>query len=1343
MVNTLIASANRLYAGGSFNSWIPGPLSGLVAYDLGSGLRRSDFPTVYGSVSAVISDDNGGWFVGGEFSGVGNVLAQNLAHILPDLTVDPDFTPNPDNHGVATLMLLGDTLYVGGWFTTIGSQLRSAIAAIDVRTGQVTPWNPNATSPNPLWSVGYLVYAGQHIYVAGDFYNIGGQPRQSLAALDLISGQATDWNPALATQPSEEVAIHNLLADGDDVLVAWEGRIPRIIPPNGKTYDSTWRLALFDTQTGQRKPWDPNPVMLSNSNPGGVSYMTAVGGTLYVAGAFEQIGGQSRYNLAALDLNTGLATSWDPNQANLSRGSQLIAGGPIFVVGDVLYIDGRIGNSGAGTLGIDVTTGLAWPWQAEPTDAGGMWPLHVSGGVFLGSQSAYSTPVPVPGSASRPMVAALDSTTGALLDWQLPLSQFGAVNALAADQSNVYLGGSGLALAGNPTQSLSGFLSAGADTGELEATPAGLNLNSVDKLTVAGAQVYLAASATSDPADLSHILVCLNRDTGTTNWVQTVDQFIWDLKVSGDTVYIAGSFGTVGGQVRHGLAALSAQTGVLADWNPAIQGSVLSLALMGDRVLLGGDMKDVGGQGPKYLAAVDPLSGGPLDLDFAPDGRVSQLVLGHDTLVLAGDFNHVNGTQRGQLAAIDLESGSLTDWNPSPNHAFIDPFSIAITDNVIAVTGPFTTIGGRYRPKFAIFPLVGTPEIINRLEDTQAAVNQDIQWSVQAVGEQPFTYQWTFNGAAIPGATGSAFTLANARLSDSGVYAVVVSNSVGSVTSRPIKCRVLEPVSNVQGPVSQIVDVGGTTVLSVNASGSGPLAYQWRLNGANLPGEVFSSVQLTEDFSPFLLTKIGPWQAGSYSVAVANSLGTVSSAPAEVTLRLPALPFADRFADAGTVTGLSFLGAGDNRSATTEAGEPRHASQDGGKSIWLRWQPPASGIAVLDTRGSSFDTLLAVYTGTDLAGLGEIAADNDSGGYFTSLVTFNAVKDTEYDIAVDGMSGASGDVVLNATLSPSADKVPDILTAPQNQVVSSGQNVVFTVVVSNVSPVQYQWFLNGSALPAATNSTLMLNQVTPDNVGLYWVEMSNAAGVVRTEPVTLQLSSADALDVAAHDKVGETLVLAPVPGLQSLLSSTPTQRRAVSPSLGIAGFKVFSTFGATKEPGEPNHCGRIGGASYWLALQPPVEGLLSISTEGSDFDTLLTVYTAQTDGSWKEVASDDNSGQNGQTSFLRFAATAGTVYYVAVDGFNDAKGLVRLAYVLDGRDSAPRVRIASVSGGGKESLELTVQGQTSRSYRLQTSTDLQHWSSLITTNLASAAGFALAQDSLHASARFYRVVPVP
>src|SRR5439155_1190198 len=104
---------------------------------------------------------------------------------------------------------------------------------------------------------------------------------------------------------------------------------------------------------------------------------------------------------------------------------------------------------------------------------------------------------------------------------------------------------------------------------------------------------------------------------------------------------------------------------------------------------------------------------------------------------------------------------------------------------------------------------------------------------------------------------------------------------------------------------------------------------------------------------------------------------------------------------------------GSNSGATKEAGEPAHNGNAGGKSIWYRWTAPSSGTATIDTIGSAFDTLLAVYTGTAVSALTRIASDDDSGGNRTSKVTFTAVAGTTYQIAIDGYNGAAGSTKLN------------------------------------------------------------------------------------------------------------------------------------------------------------------------------------------------------------------------------------------------------------------------------------------------------------------------------------------
>jgi M6 family metalloprotease-like protein len=101
-----------------------------------------------------------------------------------------------------------------------------------------------------------------------------------------------------------------------------------------------------------------------------------------------------------------------------------------------------------------------------------------------------------------------------------------------------------------------------------------------------------------------------------------------------------------------------------------------------------------------------------------------------------------------------------------------------------------------------------------------------------------------------------------------------------------------------------------------------------------------------------------------------------------------------------------------------------------------------------------------------------------------------------------------------------------------------------------------------------------------------------------------------------------------------------------------------STEGATKEAGEPNHVGNAGGGSVWYRWTAPSNGDVVINTAGSNFDTLLAAYTGSAVNGLTQVAANDDSG--GPTSSISFPATSGTTYRIAIDGYNDARGLAQL-----------------------------------------------------------------------------------
>lgn len=153
-------------------------------------------------------------------------------------------------------------------------------------------------------------------------------------------------------------------------------------------------------------------------------------------------------------------------------------------------------------------------------------------------------------------------------------------------------------------------------------------------------------------------------------------------------------------------------------------------------------------------------------------------------------------------------------------------------------------------------------------------------------------------------------------------------------------------------------------------------------------------------------------------------------------------PSNDAFANALVLAGESITVVGDNRCASKQSGEPNHANNAGGKSIWYRWTAPYSGPATVSLLGSAFDTLLAVYRGSTLASLGTTIVDHNDDfdtGILQSQVSFAATAGTTYRIAADGYNGGddagAGLVVLsiNPALNDSF-AAPRILTGTNGSV---------------------------------------------------------------------------------------------------------------------------------------------------------------------------------------------------------------------------------------------------------------------------------------------------------------------
>ncbi len=427
-----------------------------------------------------------------------------------------------------------------------------------------------------------------------------------------------------------------------------------------------------------------------------------------------------------------------------------------------------------------------------------------------------------------------------------------------------------------------------------------------------------------------------------------------------------------------------------------------------------------------------------------------------------------------------------------------------------------------------------------------------------------------------------------------------------------------------------------------------------------------------------------PVVAGTtYRLAV-DGFGAASGG-VTLNIRFPPPPFNDRFATAATIgfsqgSAIPLLSV----SATKEPGEPNHAGNPGGRSVWYRWKAPAAGTAAFDTAGSGFNTLLGVYTGTAVNALTTIASNDDiGGGNTTSRVSLPVVAGTMYKIAVDGFGGASGDVVLAINYVAAATNDP--FAAAETIGGSEGWSVPVATSTATKEPgepnhagnpggksVWYRW-----QAPATGNVTMVTGRSTFDTVlAVYTGAAVNALVPVAsndndpggglTSTVTFAVTSGSIYQIAVDGSAGAsgTAYLgwsvdtpAPAPPNDDFANPqlVPGARGRITP---------VTNAGASGQVDEPAHAGTNGGRSLWYRWTPPASGMATIDTAGSSFDTLLGVYTGGLVKSLSTVASNDDSGGGDLTSRLWFAASAGTTYIIAVDGYGGAAGTVMLRWAV-------------------------------------------------------------------------------
>jgi hypothetical protein len=223
-VNDLSVAGNTLYFVGYFDTVNALPRVYAAAVDITTAALQNWAPTPNQSLMSVYATSTSA-FVTGYMNGV-NWVSRNEGFALFDDATDQVWPHQIDLNGgvVNTIAVKDGILYIGGQFVAINKTPRSNLAAIDLATGNVLPWNPQVfgtSAADRAISVYTMKIKDNTLYVGGKFLAINAvtTTRPGLAAIDLGSGIVTNWNPAVGDGKTTNEVVNSIDIVGNTVYV--------------------------------------------------------------------------------------------------------------------------------------------------------------------------------------------------------------------------------------------------------------------------------------------------------------------------------------------------------------------------------------------------------------------------------------------------------------------------------------------------------------------------------------------------------------------------------------------------------------------------------------------------------------------------------------------------------------------------------------------------------------------------------------------------------------------------------------------------------------------------------------------------------------------------------------------------------------------------------------------------------------------------------------------------------------------------------------------------------------------------------------------------------------------
>jgi hypothetical protein len=369
-----------------------------------------------------------------------------------------------------------------------------------------------------------------------------------------------------------------------------------------------------------------------------------------------------------------------------------------------------------------------------------------------------------------------------------------------------------------------------------------------------------------------------------------------------------------------------------------------------------------------------------------------------------------------------------------------------------------------------------------------------------------------------------------------------------------------------------------------------------------------------------------------------------------------------------------------NKRATMEAGEPLHGGiASVGASLWWSYTPSVNTNVLIDSGGSNIRGILAVYTNNAITNLGAVISAVGRAGRLGPFVQFNAKAGNTYHVAMASFS-TNNVGVINLNFAPGGQvdtNPPDVsITAPLNGLLVTTNRIAVAATVTDPSPNPSGIRSVSVIVSASAGQGNPMPMMPPGSSSLLGPISTNWSSLVALQPGqnTIQVFATDFSGNQSTPVSVQVTYRVPGPANDFFVNAI-----ALTTNSGVV---TANTVAATKEAGEPNHAGSFGGHSVWWTYTPPVDGVLSLSTSNSTFDTVLAVYQGASVSTLTPIASNDDAfpGAPGGFSQIIQAVRSNQTYRIAVDGFDGQSGIATLSYSF-ATGTVYHVTINSTAGG--------------------------------------------------------------